>query len=67
MTVDVLAVEQGNPWRLRFRFERSLDDPKLLFLHARPGGLRRITIPARGESLRLPAAAMPWLEPDRVR
>jgi hypothetical protein len=61
MEVLVVATAQdGNPWRLHVRFERALDDPKLLWLHARPEGLRRIAPPRAGETLRLPRAATPW-------
>ncbi|MFI5308469.1 MAG: hypothetical protein ACHQ53_14015, partial [Polyangiales bacterium] len=59
MTVDLLAVADGNPWRLRFTFERALDDPALLFLHARPEGLRRFVPPPLGATLRLPLASAP--------
>jgi hypothetical protein len=63
MEIEVLAVQEGNPWRLRFVFDRALDDPHLVFLHARPGGLRRFTPPAVGATLRLPRAALPWDAP----
>jgi hypothetical protein len=63
MDVQVLAVLDGNPWRLRFRFDRALDDPHLIWLHARPGGLRRFVLPREGETLRLPRAALPWDRP----
>ena len=49
MEVTVLAARDGNPYRLRVRFERELDDPRLLFLHARPDGLRRLALPPPGE------------------
>jgi hypothetical protein len=64
MEVEVLGVDHGNPWRLRVRFDRALDDPRLLWLHARPSGLRRFSPPQMGETLRLPRSAQPW---DRVR
>jgi hypothetical protein len=59
MEVRVLAVHAGNPQRLRVRFDRPLEDPQLLFLHARPEGLRRLRLPALGERMLLPLAAVP--------
>jgi hypothetical protein len=60
LAVEVLAVDSGNPWRLRFTFDRELEDPSLIWLQARPEGLRRFTPPRIGETLRLPRAALPW-------
>jgi hypothetical protein len=60
LDVEVLAADQGNPWRMRFRFERELEDPHLLFLQARIDGLHRLTLPPVGGSVRLPRAAVPW-------
>jgi hypothetical protein len=57
--VSVLGAEAGNPSRLRVRFDRALDDPRLLFLHARAGGLARVALPGPGRTLRLPVAAAP--------
>jgi hypothetical protein len=59
MEVRVLAVRDGNPYLLRVRFDRQLEDPRLLFLHARPEGLRRLSLPAVGERVLLPRAAVP--------
>jgi hypothetical protein len=61
MQVRVLAVRDGNPYRLRVHFDRDLDDPKLLFLQARPEGLRRFSPPPPGAPLLLPRAAEPSL------
>jgi hypothetical protein len=60
MRVELVSVEQGNPQLVRVSFGRKLEDPSLLFLHAYPDGLRRLVLPAVGESLRLPRAALPW-------
>jgi len=57
---EILATDAGNPYRLRVRFDRALDDPRLVFLHAFPEGIRRIALPAQGETLRLPFAALPY-------
>jgi hypothetical protein len=60
MEVQVLGARDGNPYRLRVRFDLPLDDRRLLFLHARPSGLRRFKPPGIGERLLLPRAATPW-------
>jgi hypothetical protein len=60
MEVQVLSARDGNPYRLRVRFDVPLEDSRLLFLHARPHGLRRLVPPAIGERLLLPRAATPW-------
>jgi hypothetical protein len=60
MQVQVVAVRGGNPYWLRVRFERRLDDPQLIFLHGLPGRLRRFTPPAAGQRMLLPLAAQPW-------
>lgn len=59
MEVEVLAARGGNPHRLLVRFARELDDPRLVFLHARPEGLRRFTPPEAGQSVLLPRPALP--------
>jgi hypothetical protein len=58
--VEVVAVRAGNPWRLRYRFDKPLDDPSLWFLRAEPAGLRRMRMPEAGVELTLPAASAPW-------
>jgi len=60
MEVTVLAVQDGNPRWLRVRFDVQLEDPRLVFLHARPEGLRRFAPPRVGERMMLPRAAEPW-------
>jgi hypothetical protein len=60
MHVQVLGVSDGNPNALRFTFDAPLDDPRVLVLHATPEGLQRLTLPAAGEALLLPRAAVPW-------
>jgi hypothetical protein len=59
MEVHVLAVNEGNPYRWRVRFDRQLEDPRLLFLHARKEGLQRLRLAAVGERMLLPLAARP--------
>lgn len=67
MRVTVLEAPGGEPMRLRFEFARSLDDPRLVFLHATPHGLRRIAVPPVGAQLRLPPPAVPRLSTERPR
>jgi len=49
LDVEVLASIDGNPYRMRFVFDRSLDDPTLLLLQARRDGLVPLSPPAVGE------------------
>jgi hypothetical protein len=55
-TVDVVRVSEGNPTRMRFEFDRSLDDPALWILIATEHGLRRRRMPAIGETILVPQA-----------
>jgi hypothetical protein len=64
MRVEVLEASGGEPARMRFVFERSLDDPAYVFLNATPTGLKRIAIPPVGGRLRLAPAAVPPLRVD---
>jgi hypothetical protein len=54
MTVAILDDRDGRPTRASFQFTRSLDDPSLVFLVFRDGGLRRLAIPAPGAIIELP-------------
>lgn len=58
MTARVLDDRAGRPTRISFQFDRPLDDPSLVFLAFRQGGLRRFTFPKIGE-----AVVLPRLEP----
>jgi hypothetical protein len=59
MRVTVLEAPGGEPLHLRFEFERSLDDARMVFLHATPRGLRRVALPPVGGELRLAPPAAP--------
>jgi hypothetical protein len=50
MQVEILAVTADNPYRLRFTFDRSLDDPRLLLLQASRDGVVPLQPPAIGEA-----------------
>jgi hypothetical protein len=57
LKVEIQTIKGPHPWRTRFTFERSLDDPYYLFLHSTPEGIRPFTMPAVGERQRMPAPA----------
>jgi hypothetical protein len=56
LTVTVLEVYADNPIRMRFEFDRALDDPSLWFVAATDRGIRRLVLPASGASLLVPFA-----------
>jgi len=56
LRVEVLEVMDDNPERMRFEFDRSLDDESFWLLIATAHGLRRQHPPAIGETLRVPFA-----------
>jgi hypothetical protein len=59
LRVDVQAVERGNPWRMRFTFDRDVDDPSYVFLYPKDGRLERVTLPAVGQKTRFPFPEQP--------
>lgn len=59
MRVTVLAADAQGPTRLGFEFDVPLEDPSLVFLHWRDGGLRRLTPPSEGTRLELSALSKP--------
>jgi len=56
LDVAVLEVAADNPTRMRFEFDRSVDDQSLWFLFATDHGLRRQHLPPIGESVTVPFA-----------
>jgi hypothetical protein len=60
MDVQVLAVRGGEVTRFAVRFDRALESPSLLFLHAVSGGLRRLSLPKVGEQELLPRPLAAW-------
>jgi hypothetical protein len=52
----VLETYADNPVRMRFDFDRSLDDPRMWFVAATDQGVRRIAMPAIGQSVLVPFA-----------
>ncbi|MET0385338.1 MAG: hypothetical protein ABW321_05235 [Polyangiales bacterium] len=56
LMIDVLEITNGNPGRMRFEFDRSVDDPELWFLLSSEHGLQHHVMPRVGESQRLPFA-----------
>lgn len=61
--VRVIATVAGDPVRIRFSADHSLDDPSLILLCPDPSGLRRCPMPPIGSALRLPRAPLPWGDP----
>lgn len=57
MNVSVLEANAAGPTRVEFRFDRPPDDPSLHFMAWQNGALRRVEVPALGETLRLPGQA----------
>jgi hypothetical protein len=51
--VEILETHELDPTSMRFYFPASLDDPRFVFLHPMRGGMKRLTLPAVGESVRL--------------
>jgi hypothetical protein len=49
----VLETGEQGPVRVRFRFDRDLDDPQLVFLAWGDGEVERVRLPAVGESFRV--------------
>jgi hypothetical protein len=64
LSIEVLALERAQPVRMRYRFDRPLEDSSLLFLDSTPVGLRRLLLPRPGYSITLPAQSYPDI--DRV-
>jgi hypothetical protein len=58
LTVRVLLMRGETPSRMRFTFDRSLDDAHLVFLQSTPRGLRRVTLPALGQRVRMARPVM---------
>jgi hypothetical protein len=63
LTVRVLITVDGEPLRMRFTADRSLDDPAIILLCPEPSGIHRCAMPAPGRVLRLPRAPVPWGDP----
>lgn len=59
LTIKVLAITDNEPYRVRFTFEKPLEDPSYLFLHSCEEGLRRFKPPEIGKSVRLALAQSP--------
>lgn len=60
LTVTVLEAKDGKPTRVGFEADRPLEDPSLVFLTWKDGGLRRFAMPAVGQTLLLRFELGPW-------
>ena len=59
MRAEILAVSEGLPTRVRFRFPHSLDDRRYLFLISTSRGLMRWSVPAVGDRAVVPLPGLP--------
>jgi hypothetical protein len=59
LRVEILAIHDGQPIQLRYRFDVALEDPSLLWLESTPTGLRRLALPLPGQTRVVAAPAMP--------
>jgi hypothetical protein len=48
----------GRPAVVRFRFDRDLDDPQLVWMRWSPAGLIRVPVPALGRAIALPGVSL---------
>jgi hypothetical protein len=55
LDVEILEVGNRGPTRVAFTFDRSLDDPSLIFIAGDAEKIKTIAPPAIGKSIRLPA------------
>jgi len=62
---QVVEAVAGDPLRVRFSADRSLDDPSIVLLCPDPSGLRRCAMPPLGHILRVPRAPVPWGNPNQ--
>ncbi|PRP93028.1 hypothetical protein ENSA5_45890 [Enhygromyxa salina] len=68
LRAEIIADRDGHPVRVRFRFDRDLDDPSLLFVVAKPDGLQRWRVPAVGGRSVVPLPRLPPVDdPDAIR
>lgn len=63
LSAEVLESSPWGPSRVRFRFDRALDDPSLVFLEMTADGVRRVTLPRIGGTRAIPGAPLPILSP----
>ena len=59
LRVEVLAVQYGQPVRMRYRFDVPLEDPSLLFVRSTPTGLQPFELPSTGQSMLVAMPAVP--------
>jgi hypothetical protein len=59
--VTIIQLLNGKPFRVRFSFNKPLEDPSYVFLLSGNRGLRRFDLPQIGETKRIPKAVFPSL------
>lgn len=57
--VTILELQQGRPKLVRFRFDRKLEDPSLVFMTLTPAGYRRFSLPQVGRVAIVRAPELP--------
>ncbi|HNC97686.1 MAG TPA: hypothetical protein PKW90_16260, partial [Myxococcota bacterium] len=60
LQVEVLEADRVGPRRVAFTFAASLDDPRYQLLAWQEGALRRLALPAVGQSILLPCSDTPY-------
>jgi hypothetical protein len=65
MRVTIVELFDGRPRRILVEFDRPLEDPSLLFMVPRPDGYQRFALPPIGESVVVPAPAVPTVDVAR--
>jgi hypothetical protein len=59
MRVTILELFEGRPRRIRFEFDRPLEDPSLLFMVPARDGYHRFELPAVGDARVVPPPTIP--------
>jgi hypothetical protein len=62
LRVTILELFDGRPRRVQVEFDRPLEDPSLLFMVPKPDGYKRFALPPIGESVVVPAPAVPAVD-----
>jgi hypothetical protein len=65
MRVTILELLEGKPRRVRFEFDRPLEDPSLLFMVPARAGYDRFEMPVVGEARVVPPPTIPSAEAGR--
>lgn len=64
LKAQIIRLRDGKPQRVRFTFDKPLEDPSYVFLRFSQNGLQRFTPPTVGKSARLPRPLLPKKKTD---